>query len=310
MLQVQSILFPTDGSTCAEYAHAHAAFLAEQSDAELHILRVVETSGLDDLAHLVDITEADILEQLHVPVPSRAEAPGDERIHRAKRTHGSAAEGVLAYADEQDTDLVVMGTHGRRGVDRLLMGSVAEEVVRLSDCPVLTVCGNKQPEPNRDINRILVPLGLSDHTDALFAHARAIGATYDAQLDLLHVIEQSSFPSVYRLEEHASDDDETVERRVRAAMAQYAGAAREAGVDATVSVQVGHPVEVILDRLSDEPIDLVTIATHGRTGIERLLIGSVAEKVVRMAPCPVFTVKSFGKSLVASTAVRDERATS
>jgi len=307
MLQVNSILFPTDGSTCAEYAHAHAAFLAEQFDAELHVLHVVETSGLEDLAAFVEITEEDILEQLHAPMAAGPDEPTDDRVQHVQRAHESAAEGILTYADGQDIDLVVMGTHGRRGMDRLLMGSVAEEVVRRSGCPVLTVCGDKQPAPDRDVNRILVPLGLSDHSDALFAHARAIGATYSAHLELLHVIERSNLPQAYGLEDQAPDD-EVVERRVHEAMTRYADAAREAGVDATVSVRRGHPVEIILDLLNDEPADLVTIATHGRTGIKRLLIGSVAEKVVRMAPCPVFTVKSFGKALVSSAAVREDGA--
>ena len=305
MLQVRSILFPTDGSTCAEFAHAHAAFLAQQFDAELHVLHVVEAQSytLKDLAELTEIREEDILEQLHVPLPANAEAPSDDRIHRAKRTHDSAAGGVLEYAAEQDIDLIVMGTQGRRGMDRLLMGSVAEEVVRLSECPVLTVCGSKQPEPSRDINRILVPMGLSEHTDALFAHAREIGATYDAQLDLVHVIEESMLPMVYGVKE-AATDVEAVERRVRDALGVYADAARDAGVDVTIMVRRGHPVDVILDLLGNGPFDLVTIATHGRTGLKRLLMGSVAENVVRMAPCPVFTVKSFGKSLLAPDATQ------
>lgn len=304
MLQVDSILFPTDGSAGAGFAHAHAVFLAHQFDAELHILHVVEAqmSNLDDLAQLVEIREQDILEQLHIPASSDTGAPSDAHIHRATRTDDSAAGGVLAYAAEQDIDLIVMGTHGRRGVDRLLMGSVAEEVVRLSACPTLTVCCRNQPEPDRDINQILVPMGLSDHTDALFAHALAIGATYDAQLRLVHVIEKAVFPPVYGIEE-ASSYDEAVERRVRRALATYANAADEQGVEAAVAVLHGHPAEAILNILDDGSIDLVTIATHGRTGIKRLLMGSVAEKVIRMAPCPVFTVKSFGKSLVSARPV-------
>jgi len=306
MLQVNSILFPTDGSTCAEFAHAHAAFLAQQFDADLHILHVVEvqTNNLNDLSQLIEIREEEILEQLRIPVPSTSEAPSDERVHRAKRTDDSAAGGILAYAEEHDIDLIVVGTHGRRGMDRLLMGSVAEEIVRLSECPTLTVCGKNRPEPNRDINRVLVPMGLSEHTDLLFSHARSIGATYDAQLDLVHVIERSTLPPVYGLEEAATDSDD-VERRVRDALATYADAAQDAGVDATVTVHRGHPAEVILDMTNDAPIDLVTIATHGRTGIRRMLIGSVAEKVVRMAPCPVFTVKPFGRSLLPTTAAAD-----
>lgn len=308
MLQVQSILFPTDGSTCAEFAHAHAAFLAHQFDAELHILHVVEAqmSSLDDLSQLVEIKEQDILEQLRAPLPSDTKGLAEAHIQRATRTDTSAAEGVLEYAADEDIDLIVMGTHGRRGMDRLLMGSVAEEVVRLSHCPTLTVCGKKQPTPDRDINRVLVPMGLSEHTESLFAHARAIGATYGARLDLVHVMEQSVLPSVYGVDAPATDDA-AVERRVRDALASYVEAAQDVNVDATVTILRGHPAAAILDLLDDSAIDLVTIATHGRTGLQRLVMGSVAEKVVRMAPCPVFTVKSFGKSLVASTPAEPAR---
>jgi nucleotide-binding universal stress UspA family protein len=169
----------------------------------------------------------------------------------------------------------------------------------------LTVCGKKQPEPKREINHILVPMGLSAHTDALFAHARAIAAAYDAKLDLLHVIEQSALPPVYRVDD-VSTDDAAIEERVRQALDAYVQEAAAAGVEASITVQHGYPAAVILDRIADTPIDLVTIATHGRTGLKRLLMGSVAEKVVRMASCPVFTVKSFGKSLVTPAARTEE----
>jgi nucleotide-binding universal stress UspA family protein len=300
MLNVRSILFPTDGSACAEYAHAHAHFLADQFDAELHVVHVVEDqiNTLANLSELVDIDEADILEQLRLPLPEAVTEPADGRVHRETLTHSSAAEGVLAYATEHDVDLIVMGTHGRRGMGRMLMGSVAEEIVRLGNCPTLTVCGKRQPEPNRDVNRILVPMGLSEHTAALFDHATAIAATYDAHLDLIHVVEQSALPSVYEVD--AAVDESAVEERVQNALNAYVQKAMSDGVEATGTVHRGHPAAVILDRVDHEPIDLVAIATHGRTGLKRLLMGSVAEKVVRMASCPVFTVKSFGKSLVTS----------
>lgn len=303
MLSVRSILFPTDGSACAEFAHAHADFLADQFDAELHIVHVVEDqmSTLKDLKQLVDIDQSDILEQLRLPIPEAVQESSDGGVHRETLTNPSAAEGVLGYAADHDVDLIVMGTRGRRGVDRLLMGSVAEEVVRLSDCPTLTVCRQRQGKPNRDINQILVPMGLSAHTDMLFRHACAIAATYDAKLDLVHVIETAALPSIYQVEA-ASTDYKAVEKRVRNALDEYVERAATDGVAATATVQRGYPAAVILDRMEDEPIDLVTIATHGRTGLKRLLMGSVAEKVVRMAPCPVFTVKSFGKSIVTTDA--------
>lgn len=303
MLQVNSILFPTDGSPCAEYAQAHAAFLADQFAADLHMLHVVEADigSLSDLSNIVDLDEREILEQLRLPVPEAVEAPSEERVHRVKRTDESAAQGILDYAADEDIDLIVMGTHGRRGMGRLLMGSVAEEVVRMSESPTLTVCGPDRPTPTRDINRVLVPMGLSEHTGTLFDHARAIGATYGAELELIHIVERSPFPPVYGVDADPASDT-AVTDRVHEALEEYAASAHELGVETRITVRRGHPAEVILERIETAPIDLVTIATHGRSGLRRLLIGSVAEKVVRMASCPVFTVKSFGKSLVDASA--------
>lgn len=312
MLQLDHIVLARDFSPVSDQALRYAIGLAQHTGATLHLL-YADVLHEDPFNAVTPGTgpsrDAQIRERLQVDADDTplAERFADVMFETEVRRDVAAAPAILGYASDQDADLIIMGTHGRRGVRRLLMGSVAEEVVRRSGCPVLTVCGDKQPAPDRDVNRILVPLGLSDHSDALFAHARAIGATYGAHLELLHVIERSNLPQAYGLEDQAPDD-EVVERRVHEAMTRYADAAREAGVDATVSVRRGHPVEIILDLLNDEPADLVTIATHGRTGIKRLLIGSVAEKVVRMAPCPVFTVKSFGKALVSSAAVREDGA--
>lgn len=305
MLRVNTILFPTDGSSCAAYAYRHAVYLADRLDATLHVLHVVEkrTNNLDDLSDVVQVREEDILDQLRLPVPDEAADVSEQRIKREKRTHRSAAGGILAYVDEHDVDLVVMGTHGRRGVRRLLMGSVAEEVVRLSSCPVFTVCGTRQETPHQEIRRILVPVDLSAHTDRLFAHAKEIAATYAAQIDLLHVIEDTSLPTAYGVGRVMSESPE-IKARVQRLLERYADRARADDLAAAVHVTSGHPAQAILDFITRHSVDLVAVATHGRTGLERLLLGSVAEKVVRMADCPVFTVKSFGKSLVAAEALQ------
>lgn len=293
MLQINRILFPTDGSPCAEQARERAVHLAERYDAELHVLHVVEerTNTLDNLSELVEIREEDILADLRIPIPQAEE----ERIQKETVTHPSAAGGILEYADAHDIDLIVMGTHGRRGVERLLMGSVAEEVVRLAECPVFTVCATRHAEGTG--GSILVPVDFSEHTDTLIQHAMALAEAFDAGLDLLHVVEEVRTPAVYGVESRRLDLD-TVKQRTRAALDDYAAAAREQGIAADVHVRMGHPAHAILRFIDEQGVQMVTIATHGRTGLQRLLMGSVAEKVVRMASCPVFTVKSYGKSIL------------
>ena len=295
MLAIDRILFPTDGSDCARVAHDRAATLAQQHDAELHILNVVEerTNNLDNLAELIDIRQEDILRQLRIPVePTR-----DGDVLKEQVTHPSAAGGILQYARTHDIDLIVMGTHGRRGVQRVLMGSVAEEVVRLAPCPVFTVCEDAR-KTEIEGGRMLVPLDFSVHSAALVAHAQALAASFDASIDLLHVIETISLPAVYGVEGDVFDEDD-VRARSADALAERAAELDAHGIETHTHLRIGHPARSILNFIEERGTSMVVIATHGRTGVEHLLLGSVAEKVVRMAPCPVFTVKSFGKSLVA-----------
>ncbi len=294
MLHIDRILFPTDGSSCAQAAHDRAATLAELHDAELHVLNVVEerTNNLDNLSELIDIRREDILSELHIPVGKATREP----VREEQVTHPSAAGGILQYARTHDIDLIVMGTHGRRGVKRLLMGSVAEEVVRLANCPVFTVC-HEGRAADIEGGRILVPLDFSEHSEALVAHGAALAEQFEAAIDLLHVVERMALPLVYGVEGDVFAMDD-VRGRTADALAERAAPLQDDGIDVQTHLRVGHPAHSILDFIEERDTSMVVIATHGRTGIQHLLLGSVAEKVVRMASCPVFTVKSFGKSLV------------
>ncbi|WP_178915990.1 universal stress protein [Natronomonas gomsonensis] len=134
------ILFPTDGSDGANAALDHAIDHAVRYDAELHVLYVVEEN-----LPVLEAGQAELLNALEAEgeraiddARARAKAEGVDSI-RGTVAGGSPYRGILEYVDDYDIDLVVMGTHGRRGVDRFLLGSVAEKVVRSADAPVLTV---------------------------------------------------------------------------------------------------------------------------------------------------------------------------
>ena len=147
MLQIKKILFPTDFSACAERAFAHAAYLADRHEAELHVLHVTETYQKDDeVTYLMDepvATDEEITEQLYIGAGRKGHEQDGLRVMQVQARGGSARIAILGYAEEHAIDLIVMGTHGRRGLDRLLMGSVAEAVVRRAACPVHTIRGDK-----------------------------------------------------------------------------------------------------------------------------------------------------------------------
>ncbi|WP_254537944.1 universal stress protein [Halomarina litorea] len=132
------ILVPTDGSDGARVAVDHALDLATTFDARLHALYVVNPMYASDLAveRVIDAL-TDVGERATDDIADRARAAGVECVTRVER--GPAYRRIVEYVENNDVDLVVMGTHGRTGLDRYLLGSVTEKVVRLSPVPVLTV---------------------------------------------------------------------------------------------------------------------------------------------------------------------------
>jgi nucleotide-binding universal stress UspA family protein len=301
MLSIQRILWPTDFSTGAEHAFPYAAALAQWHEAELHLLNVRE----GDEAARTDMTAK-------FPVSTDALAPLLEGEEEASAVDLSAlalvqeqvdapspADAIVSYAEEQDVDLVVAGTHGRRGLQRLLIGSVAEELVRRAPCPVLAVRADEEGASAWNVHNILVPIDFSSQSDRAVRHARELALTYGAQVTLLHAVEEVIYPSAYGLETADAPSPEVVER-VESSLASIAR--EEIGHEhVVVDAVVGYAPSVILDYQQEHNIDLTVISTHGRSGLERLLLGSVTERVLRRTTSPVFVVKSFGKSLLPAT---------
>jgi nucleotide-binding universal stress UspA family protein len=301
MLKIDRILFPTDFSCCAEQAFSHAARLAARCDAELHVLHVTEPhhTGVP-LLEGMQLDEHDVAEQLRIAVAEAHEADADGEERRGARVLNvqiedeSAIEAILDYAETQGIDLIVLGTHGRQGLNRLLLGSVADALVRLAPCPVLTV--RQQTErAKRPPNRLLVPIDFSDSSRLSLDVAKELAVLYGASLDLLHVVQEMELPHVYGIEPVVVAEP-MLNERIRQALVALADEHIDGVVSTRVHVAGGIPARDIVEFAEERGTDMIVIATHGLTGLKRLFLGSVTERVVRMAPCPVLTVKSFGKT--------------
>lgn len=295
MIHINRILFATDGSKWAEHARRYAFHLADHFDAAVHVIRVEEREA--ELADTIDVCESDILADLHAPPIEEPALVAEPRVQERQVVHPSAAEGILQYAEEHDANLVVLGTHGRRGIRRVVLGSVAEEVVRRTPRPVMTVGRGAKPPEGLEGGHLLVPVDFSEYQTRLLAHAREIALVYGMTVTLLHVVELTGLPDVYGLSSEAPSPDELTDR-TRTMLEKEAGDLRAHDLQVDVEVRSGYPAAETLDAADELDIDFLAVATHGRRGIDRMLMGSVAEKVIRQAPCPVFTVKSFGPSLV------------
>ncbi len=308
MLRINKILFPTDFSTCAEAAFAHAAHLARQYGAALHVLNVnvralhAPDDPMDFLDLQQDAQNPGLLSDERAVLTKTAGK--DVPVIHAQLQAAAPAEGILAYGSTHDVDLIVMGTHGRRGIDRLVLGSTAEEVVRLATVPVLTVPGAERKAPDPVVRRLLAPVDFSPFSRLAISYAKELAAAYGAPLDVLHVVSEPSFNSPFVPEADPVLLPTSAEwaRQAKQALGDLVDQTEGADIKVQTFLITGSPAHEIVQFAAAQGADLIVMASHGRTGLKHWLLGSVTEKVVRSAPCPVFTIKSFGKSLLSPEA--------
>ena len=294
MICIDRILFPTDGSDAAGHARRHAEYLADRFDATLHVVHVDQREGAS--MDVLEVESAEVFQSLHGIEPATLSLPVAQ-VQEHSVAAPSAADGILNYVVQYDIDLVVIGTHGRRGIRRLLLGSVTEEVVRKAPCPVVTVGRGAVPPEQMEDGTLLVPVDFSDQRFRLLRYARELVLLYDMAPMVLHVVTAKGQPEAYGRPARGPDPSVLADR-ARQVLHEEVEGLRKNGVEGSVEVRTGSPAATILDMAAETDAAFILIATHGRTGLERMLMGSVAETVIRQAPCPVFTVKSFGRTLV------------
>jgi nucleotide-binding universal stress UspA family protein len=288
----KTVLCATDFSETAERAAKLASDLAERFGAQFHLLHVnviLEDPHLEEahrrrLEELVATGDAARRRDLE---NGPEHQPGLEVIPHMVR--GLApAEAIVETASNLSTELIAMGTHGRRGLSKLLLGSVAERVVRTSPVPVLTVRADADIELE-GAARFLVPHDFSDTSANAVRTAAAWAAALGGEITLLHAVEPVVYPEFYSVDV-LSDDlmtrlVERSEKALRSAEEDLLG-----GVDATVKVEVGRASDTIVHQATAEDYDFVVMATRGLSGLEQVLLGSVAESVLRRCEIPLLAV--------------------
>jgi len=289
-----TILVPTDGSEEAEAAARHGLNLATAFGSQIHLLSVVDhrsySSALTDLGPAVG-EQREVFEQQAAEAVDRLEALlSDSSVtsHTADQ-HGIPHEAVQSYVAEHDIDLVSMGTHGRTGLDRLLLGSVTERVVRTSDAPVLTT--RHESDDRSSYDRILIPTDGSESATAAIDHAIAIAERFDATVHALSVVDASAAAGAYDAGPGLPDILDSLEEGCERAVAAVEGECENRDVNVVADIVQGTPYRAIRTYVDNEGIDLISMGTHGRTGLERYLIGSVTERTVRTSEVPVLTVR-------------------
>ena len=307
------ILAPVDFSEGSEAAIRWAVDLAQRTGAELHVLHVAPGSASDEES--ADASPGGD-RSLRAPARDRADdelaallgrvSTGKVRVTPAL-SHGRPSRGVLDYAEREATDLVVMGTRGHRGLRRLLLGSVAGEVLRRTRVPVLVV---PETAPRGPIRLVLAPTDFSDAARRTLPVAAGLAALHGADLEILHALEPvravrvtipaGAIPGLSdgaRCRLRAMADDPALVTALSSGGAA-GGAVEEGGVliASRPAARIGHHLvegyapEAIAGYARSRGADAIVMARRGLNGVERLLLGSVTERVCQLGPCPVLVV--------------------
>lgn len=282
-----SILLPVDGSDHAAQIVRHAGELARWTDATVRVVFVADTtrdSVTGDGGDVVDALEREG-EAIVADAAETIEALGVG--HETDVVQGSPATTIVDLADRDDHDLIVLPTHGRTGVSRYLLGSVTEKVVRLSDVSVLTARMQPDEQPTFPYETVLLPTDGSPASAAAAAHGLALAEALDAAVHVLSVVDDTSVgPDVRTVL-----SDEELERPAVEAVEEVVTEAEEYDLaDVRTHVEHGPPADVIQEHIDTSEAHAVVMGASGRRGVDRVLLGSVAEKTVRSSPVPVITV--------------------
>jgi nucleotide-binding universal stress UspA family protein len=292
-IKLERILCPVDFSEFSVAAYVYASSLAQQYGARLFVQHVVEiwrhpsasfSMAVDPYDQFVRRLLAKGEEELRVFVKNHAQ----NEIHPECVIHdGLAADRILSFAGDKTMDLVVMGTHGRRGFDRLMLGSVTERVLRTAHCPVLAV--HKPPRsyvesaPARkviELRHILLCTDFSNDSNRALDYALYLAAEHNCGLTLVHVLEGIPMPG--RRKQATAKAKEALEKLVPAQAKK--------GCKIATTVRIGKPYKGIIQLAREKNADLVILAVRGRNALDLAVFGSTTYRVIQLGTFPVLAV--------------------
>ena len=290
MIRVTHVLCPVDFSEISRRALDHAAALADWYEARLTVLNVFPVMPVLDVPPLVldDKTRDELTGELRrFTAALPATVPLELCVGQADLIH----EGIRQQASSGGVDLLVIGSHGRSGVKRLLLGSVAERVIHHAPCPTMVVPARAHdvvPEGPVRYRTILCPVDFSEHSIRALEYAVNLAEEGDAELRVLHVVSvpgdlKELEPSFENLRGKIEADRlRRLDDLVPADAASYC----------TVQTAIGHGTvhQEILAAATQQPADLIVMGAQGRSGLDTAILGSNTARVARGAVCPVLVV--------------------
>ncbi len=292
---IQRILCPIDFSEFSTRAFHHSLSLAEHYRSSLVALHVVEMwkYPFADYAATDGGDYGNMKKSLHQGAKQHLQEFVNRYPHEGIHPElaiceGRARDSILSFAQREKVELIVMGTHGRRGFDRLVLGSATDRVMREASCPVLAV---RQPPHEavaagesghyvHHLNRILICTDFSEDSERALDFSISVAKEYDAELTVMHVVEE--VPTQAETEEIFATAKQRLEKLIPEE--------KRDGIEVKTAVRKGKPYQRIVEYAQETEIDLVTIGVHGAGSLDRAVFGSTTYRVIQLGPCPVLAV--------------------
>ncbi len=283
---IHNVLIATDFSRYSNVALHFGLELAHDYQAQAYVVSVIPTdeillAGPDAYVAAKDATRRDLLDLKAELSRKRSYVEGKD--YHLYMLEGAVADAILDFARQRQIDLIVVATHGRSGLGKMLMGSVAEKVFRQSPVPVLTIGPHaNQAAYRQTLRNILVPVDFSPASERAVSYAAALARERKASLTALHVLSPAAVKGV--------PDRARVEQGIYSQLAESLGHHAD-GVRCTMRVETGRIQTAIVETADKIEADLLVMGVRPWTGLLARLMWPHAYEVVRESPCPVVTVR-------------------
>ncbi len=293
-MEIKLILCPVDFSEFSIRAYHYALSVAEHYRAKLVAQHIVELSRYPYAQYVASTGDyAEFCRGLRDGGEQKlcefVKARTHGKIQPEPVVHdGAAPDCILSFAQERKTDLIVMGTHGRRGFDRLVLGSVTDRVMRKAPCPVLTISKLPNESVTEDgeqrqvhhLNRILFCTDFSENSERALSYAISVTDEYDAELILLHVLERAPGPAKTKAAIATARDR----------LDKLIPPGKRKTLKVKSAVRTGKPYEQIIQLATEAQIDMVVMGVRGRGAMDQAVFGSTTYRTLQLGPCPVLAV--------------------
>jgi nucleotide-binding universal stress UspA family protein len=289
-MNIKNVLVPVDFSPPSRLAVNYGVSLARKFRATLTLMHVVESASgfahpfADESGTIAQGHRDQALRMLGALLGSEDQ---DDLDLRTVVKCGSIRDEIAAVIREQEADILVMGTHGRGFFGRLLIGSVTEGILRKISIPVLTVCRATKPLA---LNRILLATDMSESSRGGFDFALELARTMRSDLVMFHAVDRTALAGGAEMVAYVSED---IVEQAKAKLAELAAEAKRAKVRVETVLVEGVAAEEILETAEQSSPDLILISVAKKGAVERALLGTTAERIIREATVPVLSIPEF-----------------